>query len=172
MNAKYSPASVGSLLGNGVASGVIGGIRRSLKNSGSHIDASHSRQPLVKGERLVCYEVNAVILRVAQPAGHAIRLGEASVHRAPARTKSTWQARFSKHANVNMPSIALGRCFDQVLAFIAVWCVLRFVTKKGLRDRNSPTCTLSQNGYGTSKSAPVECIATCSKDALMPRVRV
>ena len=26
----------------------------------SHIDASHSRQPLVKGERLVRYEVNAV----------------------------------------------------------------------------------------------------------------
>ena len=23
-------------------------------------------------------------------------------------------------------------------------------TKKGLRDRNSPTCTLSQNGYGDS----------------------
>ena len=33
-----------------------------LKNWGSHIDASHSRQPLVKGERLVRYEVNAVIL--------------------------------------------------------------------------------------------------------------
>ena len=32
------------------------------KNYGSHIDASHSRQPLVKGERLVRYEVNAVIL--------------------------------------------------------------------------------------------------------------
>ena len=31
------------------------------KNSGSHIDASHSRQPLVKGERLVRYEVNAVM---------------------------------------------------------------------------------------------------------------
>ena len=31
------------------------------KNYGSHIDASHSRQPLVKGERLVRYEVNAVI---------------------------------------------------------------------------------------------------------------
>jgi hypothetical protein len=31
------------------------------KNSGSHIDASLSRQPLVKGERLVRYEVNAVI---------------------------------------------------------------------------------------------------------------
>ena len=29
---------------------------------GSHIDASHSRQPLVKGERLVRYEVNAVML--------------------------------------------------------------------------------------------------------------
>jgi hypothetical protein len=32
-----------------------------LKNCVSHIDASHSRQPLVKGERLVRYEVNAVI---------------------------------------------------------------------------------------------------------------
>ena len=31
------------------------------KNWWSHIDASHSRQPLVKGERLVRYEVNAVI---------------------------------------------------------------------------------------------------------------
>lgn len=40
------------------------GARRSLKNSGSHIDASHSRQPLVKGERLVRYEVNAVMLSV------------------------------------------------------------------------------------------------------------
>ena len=33
-----------------------------LKNSGSHIDASLSRQPLVKGERLVRHEVNAVML--------------------------------------------------------------------------------------------------------------
>ena len=32
------------------------------KKIGSHIDASHSRQPLVKGERLVRYEVNAVML--------------------------------------------------------------------------------------------------------------
>ena len=31
------------------------------KNSGNHIAASHSLQPLVKGERLVRYEVNAVI---------------------------------------------------------------------------------------------------------------
>ena len=31
------------------------------KNLGSHIDASHSRQPLVKGERWVRYEVNAVM---------------------------------------------------------------------------------------------------------------
>ena len=47
--------------------GVVGlficivGTRRSLKNCESHIDASHSRQPLVKGERLVRYEVNAVM---------------------------------------------------------------------------------------------------------------
>ena len=26
----------------------------------------------------------------------------------------------------------------------------RFDLQKGLRDRNSPTCTLSQNGYGDS----------------------
>jgi hypothetical protein len=41
--------------------------RSSRKNSGSHIDASLSRQPLVKGERLVRYEVNAVITGIAQP---------------------------------------------------------------------------------------------------------
>ena len=35
------------------------GVRKKL---GSHIDASHSRQPLVKGERLVRYEVNAVMI--------------------------------------------------------------------------------------------------------------
>ena len=37
------------------------GLREPLKNSGSLIDASHSRQPLIKGERLVRYEVNAVM---------------------------------------------------------------------------------------------------------------
>ena len=37
------------------------GLKEPLKNSGSHIDASHLRQPLVKGERLVRYEVNAVM---------------------------------------------------------------------------------------------------------------
>ena len=42
----------------------IVGSQSPLKNSGSHIDASHSRQPLVKGERLVRYEVNAVMLLV------------------------------------------------------------------------------------------------------------
>ena len=48
------------------------GTRRSLKNCISHIDASHSRQPLVKGERLVRYEVNTVIHALGPPgrAGH------------------------------------------------------------------------------------------------------
>ena len=40
------------------------GTLRSLKNCRSHIDASHSRQPLVKGERLVRYEVNAVMHKI------------------------------------------------------------------------------------------------------------
>ena len=48
------------------------GARRSRKNSGSHIDASHSRQPLVKGERLVRYEVNAVIIRSGRGRAWAI----------------------------------------------------------------------------------------------------
>ena len=48
-----------------VSWGLLVGARRPLKNSGSHIDASHSRQPLVKGERLVRYEVNAVMLMYA-----------------------------------------------------------------------------------------------------------
>ena len=42
----------------------IVGTQGSLKNCISHIDASHSRQPLVKGERLVRYEVNAVMSEV------------------------------------------------------------------------------------------------------------
>ena len=46
---------------------LIVGTRRSLKNCGSHIDASHSRQPLVKGERLVRYEVNAVMHLITYP---------------------------------------------------------------------------------------------------------
>ena len=37
-------------------------------NSESHIDASHSRQPLVNGDRLVRYEVNAV-MGISQAAG-------------------------------------------------------------------------------------------------------
>ena len=40
---------------------ILVGAQRLLKNWRSHIDASHSRQPLVKGERLVRYEVNAVM---------------------------------------------------------------------------------------------------------------
>ena len=39
-----------------------------LKNNGSHIDASLSRQPLVKGERLVRAEMNAVIILSAPTA--------------------------------------------------------------------------------------------------------
>ena len=46
--------------GEGVGDLLLGA-RCPLKNSGSHIDASLSRQPLVKGERLVRLEVNAVM---------------------------------------------------------------------------------------------------------------
>jgi hypothetical protein len=52
------------------------------KNSISHIDASHSRQPLVKGERLVRYEVNAVM----QEFGLQAALGKEGCFRFP-----SWQ---------------------------------------------------------------------------------
>ena len=41
-------------------------VRKNWGRGGSHLDASHSRQPLVKGERLVRYEVNAVMLKLSQ----------------------------------------------------------------------------------------------------------
>ena len=55
------------------------GTLRFRKNCVSHIDASHSRQPLVKGERLVRYEVNAVMVA---PARAALVRGARNAHRA------------------------------------------------------------------------------------------
>ena len=49
------------------------GNQGSRKNSNSHIDASHSRQPLVKGERLVRYEVNAVMTLLGTTRGLSAR---------------------------------------------------------------------------------------------------
>ena len=48
----------------------------SRKNSGSHIDASLSRQPLVKGERLVRYEVNAVMLDLTRSDENVLERGD------------------------------------------------------------------------------------------------
>ena len=63
----------------------IVGSQSPRKNSGSHIDASHSRQPLVKGERLVRYEVNAVmpIHALAPPSSDSgcVRLSVSRCHR-------------------------------------------------------------------------------------------
>ena len=45
------------------------------KQNESHIDASHSRQPSVKGERLVRYEVNAVTTDCLGGAALQLRIG-------------------------------------------------------------------------------------------------
>ena len=45
---------------------------KSHKNSEIHIDVSHSRQPLVKGERLVRYEVNTVMQGGCLPHGRKV----------------------------------------------------------------------------------------------------
>ena len=49
--------------------------RRPRRNRRSHIDASHSRQPLIKGERSVRYEVNTVILE------HCLQLCKSSANK-------------------------------------------------------------------------------------------
>ena len=61
--APEAVGAVGVLLHKQVRSTVHGWNIRSAKIQISHIDASHSRQPLVKGERLVRHEVNAVMAR-------------------------------------------------------------------------------------------------------------
>ena len=80
----------------------------SRKNFGSHIDASLSRQPLVKGERLVRYEVNAV-MHGGAPVCETPWCTEQSAcsHVEWGGAKSIWQARFSKHENPNMPDNVL-----------------------------------------------------------------
>ena len=49
-----------------ITTAFVVGTQGPRKNWRSHIDASHSRQPLVKGERLVRYEVNAVMLHIGR----------------------------------------------------------------------------------------------------------
>ena len=55
------------------------GATHPLKNSGSHIDASLSRQPLVKGERLVRLEVNAVMVVATGFAALTLAMKETSM---------------------------------------------------------------------------------------------
>ena len=65
---NFTHLSEGSQSYQDVALLFVGG-QSPRKNLGSHIDASHSRQPLVKGERLVRYEVNAVIANLSNKLG-------------------------------------------------------------------------------------------------------
>ena len=55
-----NPLRIREIAWKGTVDQLVGALEL-RKNSGSHIDASHSRQPLVKGERLVRYEVNAMM---------------------------------------------------------------------------------------------------------------
>ena len=55
------------------------GTRSPRKNSISHIDASLSRQPLVKGERLVRLEVNAVMVVAAGFAALTLAMKETTM---------------------------------------------------------------------------------------------
>jgi hypothetical protein len=65
MRPQAKTRRIGNIYISNVSEQYFVGDQGPRKNLGSHIDASHSRQPLVKGERLVRYEVNAVMLHVA-----------------------------------------------------------------------------------------------------------
>ena len=83
----------------------------SLKNSGSHIDASLSRQPLVKGERLVRYEVNAVMFHMlALDAGTP--LTALAVMFLPSCSVRASRAQGCRRLRQRMPDL-LGRCHQQ-----------------------------------------------------------
>ena len=75
--------------------GLLGSMR-ARKNYESHIDASLSRQPLVKGERLVRYEVNAVM----------VAHGASSRARARGRVRRhLLRAPYSEHASTRDPTV-------------------------------------------------------------------
>jgi len=82
---------VPDLLCGSTIEGIIAhvGAQAPRKNSGSHIDASHSRQPLVKGERLVRYEVNAVMVWWGGHARHASARDSAMLFLGKPRAKQT-----------------------------------------------------------------------------------
>ncbi len=60
LHATLNRFCLNELLGSYNMISILG--HKSRKNYEIHIDVSHSRQPLVKGERLVRYEVNTVML--------------------------------------------------------------------------------------------------------------
>ena len=70
----FRPRLVGQRRRAGVPTGgvLVCWDMKSHKNSEIHIDVSHSRQPLVKGERLVRYEVNTVMPALCRHGGHKV----------------------------------------------------------------------------------------------------
>jgi len=76
-----------------------------------------------------------------------------------ATNKSTWHRKFSNDENLTTSGtniVAPKDLFGAETSFRTRILLREIVdvssdvqsTTKGLRDRNSPTCTLSQNGYG------------------------
>ena len=107
------------------------------KNWESHIDASHSRQPLVKGERLVRYEVNAVI-----PGGDSERNGPDHTREFRARLLPDTSKR-AQHADSG--------CARHLIKFRGCWAEARIkITRMTLTiklDRN-------WNSFQLANSAP------------------
>ena len=105
-----------------------------LKNLGSHIDASHSRQPLVKGERLVRYEVNAVMVSVWAGTSFGARLcaqvliGAAHTVCYPTRVCCSWRSAMPvQHASIPEQAQEDGsptknRCDKQVSSWGHISC--------------------------------------------------
>ena len=115
------------------SSAIVGALRL-RKNWRSHIDASHSRQPLVKGERLVCYEVNAVMVFVWAGTSCGARLcaqvliGAARAVCYPTRVCCSWRSAMPvQHASIPEQAQEDGsptknRCDKQVSSWRHISC--------------------------------------------------
>ena len=115
------------------SSAIVGALRL-RKNWRSHIDASHSRQPLVKGERLVRYEVNAVMVFVWAGTSCGARLcaqvliGAARAVCYPTRVCCSWRSAMPvQHASIPEQAQEDGsptknRCDKQVSSWRHISC--------------------------------------------------
>ena len=105
------------------------GAKSPRKNLISHIDASLSRQPLVKGERLVRYEVNAVMVYFRAPCNLGARK---SAHQLFQRKAPATQPCSSQGSLPN--NVGSKHCICNLIAGFGEYSAARALRTKGTRE--------------------------------------